>query len=413
MAQCLPTCSPLLAASVCPVTNFRSIRKTSSLSVGCSHCELPFVEASELWLQLLGAPRSAITASTATGPMSSITASTAATGPLSSWLLFVGDSDTRVLVFELLQLLVTGARGADAAKADAVAWLGFNTSNASMAERTDWLRRCLLDFVYSRDGVLVWQQSAHCNSAVMGDYEGKPFGKQPYIELGRDYNLSSVADMYAQSTQEAGENSRAYGLGVEGGVRVTFVGVNYFNQTMRTLEGLARNLRNVPEQPTALYVGVGSWFHSEGDDFAAELLTSLHRLARVVPPPARLTYGRILGMSNRYIQFVRDLPRSPSFRDLLSHSISRLAAHHAGPAHAAAARGTPAVADLRAAYKSHSGPKPSNPKCAFAWHVYDVWSRAPDCQLRGCAASGSERGILHRAARQHTDVLRANSHGAL
>ena len=93
-----------------------------------------------------------------------------------------------------------------------------------------------------------------------------------------------------------------------GGVRVTFVGISQFNQTMRTLDHLARHLQAFPERPTALYLGVGSWFYTEGGAHAAELLPRLERLARLVPPPAALTYGRILGMSNRYIQFDEHMP---------------------------------------------------------------------------------------------------------
>ena len=80
-----------------------------------------------------------------------------------SWLLFLGDSDTRSLVLELLQLIVAGQHGAAVAANDTLPWLGtrhvadgsHSTGRLSRDERNDWLRRCFLDFTYSRRGTLL------------------------------------------------------------------------------------------------------------------------------------------------------------------------------------------------------------------------------------------------------------------
>ena len=69
-------------------------------------------------------------------------------------MLFVGDSDTRALVLELLQLLAAGIHGADLAAERPLLWLGQNVLEAtngsaevgsalSRRSREDWLRRCL------------------------------------------------------------------------------------------------------------------------------------------------------------------------------------------------------------------------------------------------------------------------------
>ena len=160
-----PACDPLLASSVCPRFDFSH----RLLSVGCRACALPIVEAAAIWAALVGG--------------------SATNGELSSWLLFVGDSDTRGIVFELLQLLVTGVHGVERAVDDTRSWLGFNVSDSSAGGRGDWLRRCVLDFVYDRHGTPVWHDSAHC-TAQLGVGVGLP-----YIELGRDYNLSTLARM--------------------------------------------------------------------------------------------------------------------------------------------------------------------------------------------------------------------------
>ena len=66
------------------------------------------------------------------------------------WLLFIGDSDTRGLVFGLLQLLATAGYGAELASHSRALWLGGANidSQAAMGQAS---RICHVDFSYDAD----------------------------------------------------------------------------------------------------------------------------------------------------------------------------------------------------------------------------------------------------------------------
>ena len=97
-----------------------------------------------------------------------------------TWLLFVGDSDTRFLVYELLQILAAGSHSARKAEQYPGLWLAldnlgptpqnawnyskFNKSQAAnwFAMATDWMRLCLVDIIYDAKGSIVSRDSVHC-----------------------------------------------------------------------------------------------------------------------------------------------------------------------------------------------------------------------------------------------------------
>ena len=64
------------------------------------------------------------------------------------WLLFIGDSDTRGLVFGLLQLLATAGYGAELASHSRALWLGGANSQAAMGQAS---RICHVDYSYDAD----------------------------------------------------------------------------------------------------------------------------------------------------------------------------------------------------------------------------------------------------------------------
>jgi len=66
------------------------------------------------------------------------------------WLLFIGDSDTRGLVFGLLQLLATAGYGAELASHSRALWLG-GANNDSQAAMGQASRICHVDFSYDAD----------------------------------------------------------------------------------------------------------------------------------------------------------------------------------------------------------------------------------------------------------------------
>ena len=224
-----------------------------------------------------------------------------------SWLLFLGDSDTRSLVLELLQLIVAGQHGAAVAANDTLPWLGtrhvadasHSTGRLSRDERNDWLRRCFLDFTYSRRGTLLASRSLYCHQGATHA------GKGGYITFGRDYNLST--------SEEAASSNGDVEHSLAGSLRVTFVGVEALPQTEQTLSSLTNALSVSvsagSETPTALYVGVGAWYHDKNiaadswGVFANKLTNSLNRVAALLSPPRALTFGTIIGQWNRFLDF--------------------------------------------------------------------------------------------------------------
>ena len=290
----LPACaSPLSAHSVCSELQLgeagascESSGRCQALSVHCgATCTLPLQSAAQLHETLLRQQR---------------------------WLLFVGDSDTRALVFELLQLLAAGSRGEAAAAQHSELWLGVQhvangtcfgeSSNCdgdqrlTIKEREDWMRRCFLDVVLDSQGRLAappasyhcrgWERKGHAADRTMKDY----------VAFGKDYNLSSEA-------------STAASTAAPGSLRVTYVGTDTFDQTMLVFGGLVDHLRASRARPTAVYVGVGSHFDGlvQQNDTrrAAALIQRAEELGDLSAPPHALVYATVLGLPRRVTGFDR------------------------------------------------------------------------------------------------------------
>ena len=264
-----------------------------------------------------------------------------------SWLFFVGDSDTRVFVYEVLQVLAAGAPAysAKVAAYNPGLWLGeigqlpaadavglpemeMQTTEASrnMSRRAkmDRMRRCLLDFSYADDGRLVASRSVHCRSGPADTFD--------YVALGVDYNLSALEVP-------------------PGGTRITYIGTARYSQTMATLATLRAHLSSCTVRPSALYAGISSWMpHGIDDDRQASkqpersehsgpnqaagsarpaadkrpspaappkldkspegfaraaraLVAALDQLAELMPAPRSLVLASVVGMANRYQHF--------------------------------------------------------------------------------------------------------------
>ena len=270
--SCLPEClSPLRADAVCPRFDQKHYHRDQypqhqwfSVLLDCATCVLPLVNHQTAVSRLLG------------------------TSHRRPWLLFVGDSDTRGLVLELLQVIASGFHGFAAAR-ESELWLGMrHVPNATIAEgrlsqakRSDWLRKCLLDFEYNHTGHVLSARSLHCRSYV--DYTTHRNG---YVSFGKDYNFTS-------------SSSRAAAL------RVTFVGTESINQTIASLRALAAEVSRSREPPTALYVGVGAWFKDKKQTLplAPELVVSMDRLAETLPQPRAQTFATVIGQANRDTSF--------------------------------------------------------------------------------------------------------------
>ena len=287
---CLPICGGHAGAALSAetvscaelhgATNKTHYSKLSLLSVNCaSNCTIPLADAAEL--------RQQITAQ-------------------QSWLFFVGDSDTRAIVFELLQLLAAGAHGVAHAANHSELWLGKHHRDSSdlpsgsgraeewlgRKEREDWMRRCFLDFTFDRHGQLAMPPSTrYC----LGD-EGTPRpGKDgAYVAPGHDYNLS--------------EQSAAGAAPAAGNLRVTYVGTNTYNQTMLVLDAVTSHLEQLRSRvlPGAIFAGFGAWFKSnytQGSIAAGALVSKLNRLSNLTSSPHALIYSTVVGMSHRVQAF--------------------------------------------------------------------------------------------------------------
>lgn len=195
------------------------------------------------------------------------------------WALFVGDSDTRYFVLTLLQAIAATAYSPAAAARNSGPWLGVGVDGfGPPEEKTDWMRRCLLDFVFNASGQQVSSRSMHCRA-------GK--NRREYAICGQDYNLSMTPAPNA-------------------GLRVTFVATSVPPQVLTTLKGLTAQLvaADFSARPSVLYAAVGAWYMTIDDvskylKLAGLLHTALNGVASEIAPPQVLVYGTTLGMENR------------------------------------------------------------------------------------------------------------------
>ena len=216
------------------------------------------------------------------------------------WLLFIGDSDTRGLVFALLQLLATGAHGHSFAEHHPELWLGVRHladdcstrkrnegvdgcqhSWLGQKEREDWLRRCLLDFILDDNGCLA---STPASQYCLASHDGR-HRSSGYVMFGRDYNLTREEAPAAED------------------LRVTFVGTESHKQTMGVLSALTTHLGKLQVRPTFMYVGVGTHFSEQvaknDTGSAAALVNRVEVLGNLCTTPCSLIYGSVLGLTRR------------------------------------------------------------------------------------------------------------------
>jgi hypothetical protein len=269
------------------------------------------------------------------------------------WLMFVGDSDTRFFVFELLQILAAATYSPKVAARYPGLWLGgrpfpmpddgdvewFAEASKQVADtKNDWMKRCVIDFVYDRRGTLIYNHTAHCKDA-------SPVNSSEYVSLGQNYHIDS-------------DNSASFGPGA---LRVTFVGTSSFKQTAHTFGGVAETLTSSRTKPTLLWVGAGAWFGleqpspEEEERRVSAFVEQLFALSTLAPAPTVHVYATTLGQLNRNYSFsqyvrlqlrraaVRSLPHESwmvfdrTFRSLVQHNVTRygsalrMASGHAPP----------------------------------------------------------------------------------
>ena len=290
-AACQPVCDNLLTASTSPIDPVRHTlctrvdRKTATLST-CGDCAMRWLNAAAI--------RRALTRS-------------------HDWLLFVGDSDTRGFVAALLQILAVAAAGSlDAAAKQRALWLGapeegrtFSADDQRLRADDDAMRRCLIDWHYSPTGALQNSRTVHCKKSITWAYGTKKMPERvPYVVFGQDYNLTTP--------RSAGDSSADAGAHQERGLRVTFVGTGHEDQTHATITGIARHLSQRQARPSALYVGVGSWYNlttkhldDDGSKTAgrlAKMSDAIEQLRNVVQPRSAPIFGTTRTMNGEGVE---------------------------------------------------------------------------------------------------------------
>ena len=254
-----------------------------------------------------------------------------------SWMLFVGDSDTRALVLQLFQILAAGFTTATplAVLNNSKLFIGdigqgrhvVDDPNATeqdknwapLKHRNEYMRLCLLDLHFdATTGSILRQRTVPCIGREEITGPGQRFRLGPlrpgYLTFGKDYDLLPPPDLSSASVKQSP-------------IRITFVGTAEFNQTMTTLQGLTAHVQTIPTAtprdestrrgafsdarlPTALYVGLGAWLNQEPSETVeqvtrrgVELAEALDLLAGAVPPPRPLIFASVLGQFNRNPSF--------------------------------------------------------------------------------------------------------------
>ena len=183
------------------------------------------------------------------------------------WMLFVGDSDLRLMVLFLFQVLAQGGYG-EAAVTNRGLWLG-RSGNATQPDDWaspgatwdwNWSRRCMLDWFYEADGTVRATRSVQC---VVGST------KLGYVEFGKHYNLSLPKVPHA--------------------LRVTYIGTSGMAHTLKTMQSLTAHLANevAPHsRPDALILSSVAFVTAQ-DDFqqgAKDFVASAQHLAAFGSP---------------------------------------------------------------------------------------------------------------------------------
>ena len=214
------------------------------------------------------------------------------------WLLFVGDSDTRLLACTLLQMLAEAGHGRGAVQNNSRLWMGqdkrlplrkWDVEVVKRREHLNSTRVCHLDWRYGYNGRVLTTRAIPC-LAELGHTLGGNASGGAYAELGADYSLD------AQSTQAG--NALA--------LRVTFISVTgptSFVQTMRHLQEQFEAPR--AQRPSLLYLNSGLWPEQQPRAHLTtrEVLQRLTELGSVLTagssasprPNVQLVWGTVVG----------------------------------------------------------------------------------------------------------------------
>lgn len=189
-----------------------------------------------------------------------------------AWWFFIGDSDTRGIVLELLQIVaeaVTGSAEAAAARRD-LWW---------PPEAPDGGRICHLDWAYDARLQLRSSRIIPCTSRL----KASPSYIAPFV----DYNV----------TDDDREERVA--------LRLTYVMTDYLSGVPKTSHAMASMFAARPARarPDVLYASFGSWWKnktaSDGVEPESAIAGALRDLADAVPRALRF-FGTILGMKKRF-----------------------------------------------------------------------------------------------------------------
>ena len=169
------------------------------------------------------------------------------------WMLFVGDSDVRLLVFYLLQVLASAGHSESFAASEPALWME-DLTDVPRLKQSEWSRRCLLDWVYDASGRVQAAHTAPCRDGYLNMWSSRS-----YVVLGQDYNLTmpTAADYNA-------------------GLRVTYVGTSSIGQSLASFDGLIAHLERTGLRPDFLLVGTNSWYGA--------LVQVMPKFANFMPP---------------------------------------------------------------------------------------------------------------------------------
>ena len=211
-----------------------------------------------------------------------------------NWLLFVGDSDTRLLVCTLLQQIAEAGHGRGAVLNDSRLWMGESKRlplrkwdvEVSKRDVTNRTRVCHLDWVFGAQGRVLSTRAIPC-MAKMGHTLGS---NATYAELGKDFKLQ------AQPTQ----TGRAHVL------RVTYIAVTGPTSFVKALDHLRNEFAAAEAQrPSLLYLNAGLWGETVKHAHVAtsEVLQRLAELGSTLTagssassvPNSQLVWGTVVG----------------------------------------------------------------------------------------------------------------------
>lgn len=225
-----------------------------------------------------------------------------------TWLLFVGDSDTRGLVLMLLQLLADAGYGPQEAARRRELWLGEDVDSATGDVSYDASRLCHLDWLYTRGGQLLRKHAVPCRDAMSPGNGSDRAAEEKFLlrHSSRAANLSSRQRSATYRFLGRGyglvhEDMAATGTAHAAGLRVTYILTTtrgQFIDTLRVIASTLRTLGSAQQRPSLLYCNQGAWYAS-GQPSVADLLAELAHFGtnHVMPRTqgGRLFWGTVVG----------------------------------------------------------------------------------------------------------------------